>query len=114
MPSLSPADELVAVRADIARLKARERVLCDSLVAAPACARKGRWTQVEVAVRTIRLFDHRLLPAEVRDDPLLWRERQAVEVLCHPTDEAALQAMPVRSPVRPPVGQGHARAVGLQ
>ena len=104
MPSLTPADELASVRAELARLKARERALCDALTAAPACARTGTWTRAEVGSRTIRLFDHRLLPPEIRDDPLFWRERQTVEVVCHPID--TLRPMPLVP--RAPAGQASA------
>ena len=109
MPSLSPADELASVRAELARLKARERALCDALVAAPDCARIGQWTRAEVGARSLRLFDHRLLPPEIRENPLFWRERQAVEVTCHPLD-GALSPMPLV----PRSTQGHARALRMQ
>lgn len=109
MPSLTPADELASLRAELARLKARERALCDALVAAPACARSGRWTRADVGTRTIRLFDHRLLPSDIRDNPLFWRERQSVEVVCHPLEGAASPLTLVPRPA-----QGHARALRLQ
>lgn len=109
MPSLTPADELASVRAELARLKARERALCDALVAAPACARSGRWARAEISTRSIRLFDHRLLPVEIRDDPLFWRERQSVEVVCHPIDVATGPLPLVARPVH-----GAARALNLQ
>jgi len=113
MPSLTPADELASVRAEIARLKARERALCDALMTGPACARDGRWTRIEIASRQIRLFDHRLLPAEIRDDPLFWRERQSVEVLCHPIEGEAT-ALPVVARASQARTQAQARAVRLQ
>lgn len=79
---MNPADELASVRVQIARLKARERMLREALIADER-GRVGRWTRAEVVERAVRLFDHRLLPEPIREDPMFWRERRMVEVLCH-------------------------------
>jgi hypothetical protein len=84
--AISAADELARVRADIARLKAREQVLRTALLAAPEAGRIGRWARVEVIERQIRLFDHRLLPEVLRTDPRYWRERPVTELRCLPVE----------------------------
>lgn len=88
---MSPADELASTRVQIARLKARERALRQILVD-DVQARSGRWTRAEVVETRIRVFDHRLLPAPIREDPAYWRSRPLVEVLCHEIEDSATQA----------------------
>lgn len=109
MPSLNPADELASLRAEIARLRARERALCDALAVAPPDARTGQWVRADVAMRSIRLFDHRLLPPEIRENPLYWCERHAVEVSCHPVD-----ALPQSLSLTARIGQAVPHSLGLQ
>lgn len=75
MHHLSPADELAEIRAEIARLKAREARLRESLISAAPAALVGRWHRVEVAEHRHRLFDPALLPAAIRENPAFWRER---------------------------------------
>ncbi|GAB4258767.1 MAG: hypothetical protein Kow0013_00880 [Pararhodobacter sp.] len=90
MHAIAPADELARIRAEIARLRDREQELRKRLLAAPEAARDGDWTRIKVSERVIRLFDHRLLPDAVRNDPRYWRERVVTELRCVP--------MPLRSP----------------
>ena len=104
MQSMAPADELAMVRTQIAHLKTRERALRDALICASAAARIGRWSIAEVVERQIRLFDHRLLPQPLRDDPAYWTTRAHTEVNCRP--------LGIRPPPGHPLGSGHGR-VGL-
>ncbi|WP_415184377.1 hypothetical protein [Phaeovulum sp.] len=71
----SPADELATIRAEINRLKAREGELRAAYLTQPDLPRQGRWHQVELITHTTRVFDPRLLPVEVRNDPRFQRER---------------------------------------
>ncbi len=98
---MNPADELASVRVQIARLKARERALREALIADDQ-GRIGRWTRAEVVERAVRLFDHRLLPEPIREDPMFWRERRMIEVLCHDLVE---QTLPRPHGVAPGVAQ---------
>lgn len=82
MKPLSPADEMAMIRADLAKLKLREQALRQTLLDAPKEALNGEWAQAEIVERQIRVFDHRLLPSELRDDPLYWRERSVTEIRC--------------------------------
>lgn len=75
MHSKSPADELAAIRAEIHRLKAREAELRAAYLTQPDLPRNGRWHRVELVTQTARVFDARLLPPEVRNDPQFMRER---------------------------------------
>ncbi|MCL4674901.1 MAG: hypothetical protein KJZ59_02460 [Pararhodobacter sp.] len=90
MPSLSPADELAMIRAQISGLRTREQDLRAALIDAPDAARHGHWSRVEVVTRTVRVFDHRLLPEGLRDDPCYWRERPVIEVRCLPVQPRGL------------------------
>ncbi|WP_434612671.1 hypothetical protein [Tabrizicola sp. M-4] len=74
MHSLSPADELAEIRAEIARLQAREADLRATLLATPEEGRQGRWHRVEVTEQRVRQFDPALLPEAIRTDPAYWRE----------------------------------------
>ena len=84
MHPMAPADELALIRAQITRLRDRERDLQRSLMDVPEGARCGRWSRAEVVTRTLRVFDHRLLPQTLRDDPMFWRERSIRELRCLP------------------------------
>lgn len=101
MPPLSPADELAQIRAHLARLKAREAALVSALCAAPEVARRGRWTRAEVLEHRVRLFDHRLLPPPIREDPLFWRESVVLAVECHDLVPAQLSGGAARAEVHP-------------
>lgn len=89
MALMAPADELAAIRARISRLKSREQNLRQQLLDAPDDARQGAQARVEVVTRTVRLFDHRLLPEAIRDEPLYWREREVTDLRCVPIDGRA-------------------------
>lgn len=93
MHHMNPADELAEVRAEIARLKLREAQLRARLIEMPPEARQGRWSRAEVLESRMRIFDARLLPPALRDDPRYWRERVSLTLRCLP-----IQA---RSPARP-------------
>jgi hypothetical protein len=82
MHRLGPADELAEIRAEIARLKLREAALRAGFLADPGKGMIGRWNRVEVVQTTARIFDHRLLPAAIRDDPRYSRDRVTQSVRC--------------------------------
>ncbi|EEW26545.1 hypothetical protein [Rhodobacter ferrooxidans] len=84
MHKLSPADELAEIRAEISRLKAREAVLRTIFLNSPDEALIGRWSRIEVGTTRARVFDAKLLPQEIRDDPRYWRERVTQTVFCRP------------------------------
>jgi hypothetical protein len=86
MRLISPADELAVIRDRIARLKIREQDLRRLLLDASDEMRRGEHTRVEVIVRRIRLFDHRLLPDAIRDEPFYWREREVTDLFCRALD----------------------------
>ena len=80
MHHLSPIDELAEIRAEIARLKAREAALRDMILTAPPASLTGRWHRVEVTEHRVRMFDPALLPPAIRDNPAFWRERVQTRV----------------------------------
>lgn len=82
MYTLSPADELADIRAEIAKLKAREAILRTAIIAMPPPP--GRWHRVEIMEMRARVFDASLLPAQIRDNPAYWRERVSHVVKCLP------------------------------
>ena len=97
MRRLSPADELAEIRAEIARLKAREAKLRDLILSTPAALRSGRWHKIEVTEHLIRQFDHSLLPAAIRDNPAFWRERLQTNVRTLPVQaRASRPGWPIR------------------
>lgn len=73
----SPADELVAIRAEIARLRRREAELRAAFLTRPEVPKIGRWHKIEVVTQRHRVFDPRLLPDEIRLDPGYTREKIA-------------------------------------
>lgn len=83
MHSLSPADELADLRADISRLKLLESALRTKILASPETNAIGRWHRIEVLETKRLVFDATLLPAALRDDPRYYRDRvtQIVRVL---------------------------------
>ena len=93
---MTPADELAIVRARIAHLRKREAALTMALIAMPPGARDGQWTQIDVVERRLRLFDHRLLPPGVRDDPAFWRDRDVTEVRCTAAGDGVIPAAVLR------------------
>lgn len=83
MHKQSPADELADLRVEMARLEHREAVLRKMILNAPEAA-QGRWHRAEVEETVTRVFDPRLLPDDVREDPQYWRERVTQVVRCLP------------------------------
>lgn len=86
MRTHAPADELAMLRAEISRLRTRENALRSQLIRASEAGRIGRFVRVEVVERSMRIFDHRLLPEAVREDPAFWRDRLISEVRCLPNE----------------------------
>ena len=86
MHSLSPADELADLRADIARLKLLEAALRAKILASPDTQSIGRWHRIEVLVTKARVFDAKLLPAAIRDNPQFHRDRVTQVVRCVPVE----------------------------
>jgi hypothetical protein len=82
MYTLSPADELADIRAEMAKLKAREAVLRQAILALPP--QPGRWHRVEITEMRARVFDASLLPSQIRENPAYWRERVSQVVRCLP------------------------------
>jgi len=101
----SPADELAEIRAEIARLRAREGELRAAYLGSPAMPKIGRWHKVELKTLRHRIFDPRLLPEEIRLDPAFTREK-VVRVLrttrmpLRAVEEDVPEAVPPRAPPR--------------
>jgi hypothetical protein len=70
-----PADELAQIRAEIARLRAREGALCEGLLRTAALPKIERMHRVDLVTTRQRIFDPRLLPEDVRLDPAYTREK---------------------------------------
>ena len=70
-----PADELAEIRAEIARLRAREGALREILLRDAAMPKIGRFHKVELVTNRQRVFDPRLLPEAIRLDPAYTREK---------------------------------------
>ena len=70
-----PADELAEIRAEIARLRAREGELREILLRDAAVPKIGRFHKVDLVTNRQRIFDPRLLPEEIRLDPAYTREK---------------------------------------
>ena len=104
MHSLSPADELANLRADIARLKLLEAALRARILASPDTQAIGRWHRIEVLETKTRVFDAKLLPAAVREDPRFYRDRVTQIVRCLPV-EAKRPGWPVQNSARHAQGQ---------
>tara|TARA_R110002124_G_scaffold168068_5_gene335573 strand:+ start:1589 stop:1960 length:372 start_codon:yes stop_codon:yes gene_type:complete len=84
MHGLAAADELAMVRAHLAQLRKRELALKAQVLDAPPEDRDGRWHRIELVERCVRVFDHRLLPPQWRDDPLFWRDKTITQLRCVP------------------------------
>lgn len=98
---LSPADELADIRAEIARLKRREAVLRMAYMTDAAMPRRGRWHKVELVTQRRTVFEPRLLPPEIRNDPAYQRER--VMRVLRPSRLAANAAFPPLEPAPDPL-----------
>lgn len=70
-----PADELAEIRAQIARLRAREGELREAYLSNAALPKIGRMHKVELVTSRQRVFEPRLLPEEIRLDPAYTREK---------------------------------------
>lgn len=84
MHNLSPADELAEIRAEIARLKAREAALRAQFLRHPNDQTQGRWSRIEVVETRQRRFNAALLPETIRNDPRFIEERLVQTVRCLP------------------------------
>ncbi len=104
MHSLSPADELADLRADIARLKLLEAALRAKILASPDTQAIGRWHRIEVIETKARVFDAKLLPATIRDDPQFYRDRVTQILRCLPV-EAKRPGWPIQRGSRLVQGQ---------
>ncbi|MCL7465124.1 hypothetical protein [Phaeovulum sp. NW3] len=69
------ADELADIRAEIARLKRREAELRAAYLTQPDLPKVGRRMKVELVTQRSTIFDPRLLPAEIRNNPAYQREK---------------------------------------
>lgn len=86
MHSLSPADELADLRADIAHLKLLEGALRTKVLAAPDRQAIGSWHRFEVVETKVRVFDAKLLPNGIREDPWYYRDGVTQIVRCLPLE----------------------------
>ncbi len=91
MHHLSPADELAEIRAEIARLRAKETALRAAILKLPPAALIGRWNRVEIECRCQTIFDPSLLPDDLRHDPQFRTERQFRVLRCLPLAPKVLQ-----------------------
>lgn len=101
MHRLAPADELAAIRSEIARLKARETHLRAQFLKDPDQGGVGRWSRVEVEWTQQMRFDSRLLPAAILADPAYRRATPVAVVRCLPlpTAPAVRPGWPIRREV---------------
>ena len=106
MHTLSPADELADLRADIARLKLLEAALRSRILAAPETQAIGRWHRIDVLETNVRVLDAKLLPAAIRDDPRYYRDRLTQIVRCVP-----VEAKRPGWPIQRDIGAGHRAGV---
>ena len=104
---MHPADELQAVRAEMARLGARARRLRQALIEGGDRAGLGWHAVVETRLR--RQVDPQALPLSVRADPRCWtvRARTAVRLLplagAVAEQTAWLDEIPLLAPARLPL-----------
>ncbi|WP_295532767.1 hypothetical protein [uncultured Thioclava sp.] len=106
----APADELARIRAEIARLKHREAVLREAYLTRTDMPKIGRWTKVEIHTERRAVFDPRLLPATIRNDPTYQREKVMRLLRIAPNDPAAQRLPELIAPVAPR-RSGHLREV---
>ncbi|WP_223634189.1 hypothetical protein [Rhodobacter sp. TJ_12] len=71
----SPAQELAQIRAEIARLRAREADLSEIVQRDTALPKVAAMHKADLVTRRERVFDPRLLPADIRLDPAYSREK---------------------------------------
>jgi hypothetical protein len=84
MPLLSPADELAEIRAELARLRAREAGLKALILSDPDRHSSGRWTRVEVGQHPRTRLNPALLPDAVKVDPRYLEHRMVHMLHCRP------------------------------
>jgi hypothetical protein len=82
---VSPADELAEIRAEIARLRLRERQLRQHFLQNPDQGDKGRWSCVQVSVTHQRRFSTALLPDHILSDPRYLETTVVQSVICVPS-----------------------------
>ena len=101
MTPTNPADELAEIRAEIARLKQREAELRMAYFATPDLPKIGRMHKVELVTRRRIVFEARLLPAEIRNDPTYIRERvmRVLRTERIPNAERTPSLVPVADPL---------------
>ena len=80
----NPADELARIRVEIARLKAREAELRMAFLTTAETPKIGRWHKVELVTERRTVFEPRLLPPEIRNDPHFIRERVSRKLVTKP------------------------------
>jgi hypothetical protein len=117
MHLIHPADELVDIRAEIARLRAREAELRALILASPQMA-QGRWFRAEVVERRARHLNPAALPQSIRDDPFYWHDRLTRSVTCVAVQQrlAPRPGWPIHrgaEPGMPPARQAASGAAGL-
>ena len=89
----APADELARIRAEIARLKRREAVLREAYLTRDDMPRIGRWSKVDIHTLRRMLFDSRLLPIAIRNDPAYHRQK-VMRLLRTSSNDPAAQCLP--------------------
>ena len=89
MHRLSLADELTEIRAEIARLKAREAALRAHFLRHPDQGAQGRWSRVEVVESRESRFNAALLPTAILNDPRYREDRLVTTLRCLPVQLTA-------------------------
>lgn len=80
----SPADELSEIRAEIARLQAREAALCAAFCRDPEQGALGRHSKVAVVQERMLEFDPALMPENLRYNANFHREVIRTRVISQP------------------------------
>ncbi|MFD2174885.1 hypothetical protein [Rhodobacter lacus] len=75
MQPQTAAEELTQIRAEIARLRVREAELAEAVLRAAALPQVTRMQTTPLVSKRERVFDPRLLPAEILLDPAYSREK---------------------------------------
>jgi plasmid stabilization system protein ParE len=94
----APADELALIRAEIARLKRREAALREAYLTRADMPKIGRWNKVEIHTKRHAVFDPRLLPAAIRNDPAYQRDKVMRVLRTAPNDRAAKRLPDITAP----------------
>jgi hypothetical protein len=80
--SANPADDLAETRAELARLKSREQALIELLLARPELRQAGHDYHVELDFVEDPVLNIAVLPASLRESPLLWRHTLRPVLTC--------------------------------